>query len=58
MLTTQEWGFVLLEFIICNGCMWLFGIDFDLKEKIIIPNVIAITIFGLIISFKLMGFDK
>ena len=58
MLTTQEWGFILFEFIICNGFTWLIGYDLELKEKIIIPNIIAIIIFGLVISLKMMGVDK
>lgn len=58
MLTTQELGFILLEFIICNGFTWLLGYDLELKEKIIIPNIIAIIILGLVISLKMMGVDK
>lgn len=58
MLTTQELGFILFEFIICNGFIWLLGYDLELKEKIIIPNIIAIIILGLVISLKMMGVDK
>lgn len=58
MLTTQELGFILFEFIICNVFTWLLGYDLELKEKIMIPNIIAIIIFGLVISLKMMGVDK
>lgn len=58
MLTTQELGFILLEFIISNVFTWLLGYDLELKEKIIIPNIIAIIILGLVISLKMMGADK
>lgn len=58
MLTTQELGFILFEFIICNSFTWLIGYDLELKEKIIIPNIIAIIILGLVISLKMMGVDK
>lgn len=55
MLTTFDWGFILMQFILCNGLTWLFGFDFELKEKIIIPNVIVLATIGLMIAFKLMG---
>ncbi len=58
MLTTGDWGFILMQFIICNGLTWLCGFDLELKDKIIIPNAIAIAITGLMIAFKLMGVDK
>ena len=58
MLTTSDWGFILMQFIVCNGLTWLCGIDFEVKEKIIIPNVMILALIGLMIAFKLMGVDK
>ena len=55
MLTASDWGFILMQFIICNGLTWLFGFDFETKEKIILPNVIVLALIGLMIAFKLMG---
>lgn len=58
MITTSDWGFILMQFIISNGLVWLCGFDLELKEKIIIPNVIVLAVIGLMIAFKLMGVDE
>ena len=55
MLTTSDWGFILMSFILCNGLTWLFGFDLGTKEKIILPNVIVLAVIGLMIAFTLMG---
>ena len=60
MLTTSDWGFILMQFIVCNGLAWLCGSDLELelKDKIIMPNIIVLALIGFMIAFKLMGVDK
>ena len=54
MLTTSEWGFILMQFIVCNVLVWLCGFELELKEKIIIPNAAVLAMIGLMIAYKLM----
>ena len=51
-MTREEWGFILLISIIANGLSWLFGYDIEIKDKIIIPNVIMIFIIGIIFALS------
>lgn len=57
MLTKSDWGFILMQFIVCNGLTWLCDseLELDLKEKIILPNIIILALIGIMIAFKLMG---
>ena len=47
-------GYFLMEFIVCNGLVWLFGFDLGIKEKIILPNVILVAVIGLYVVLTLM----
>lgn len=56
-MTRKEWGFILLIFIIANGIFWLFGWDIEIKDKVIIPNVIIIFCIGIMFALRMMGVE-
>ena len=56
-MTREECGFILLIFIISNGVIWLFGWNIEIKDKIIIPNVIMIFCIGIMFALKMMGVE-
>lgn len=56
-MTREEWGFILLIFIIANALSWLTGWDMETKDKIIIPNIIAICCTGIMFALKMMGVE-
>lgn len=56
-MTREEWGFILLIFVSVNWLSWFFGYDIEIKDKIIIPNVIMIFIIGIMFALKMMGVE-
>jgi hypothetical protein len=56
-MTREECGFILLIFIVTNAIGWLFGWDMDIKDKIIIPNVLVICFIGIMFALKMMGVE-
>lgn len=56
-MTKEDIGFILAEFIVANGSVWLFGLDLNLAQKLIYPNVMMAAMIGHIVACKLMGLD-
>lgn len=56
-MTREEWGFILLIFVCANWLSWVFGWDIEIKDKIIIPNVIIIFCIGIMFALKMMGVE-
>lgn len=54
-MTNEDWGYILLIFLIANWISWVFGYDMEVKDKIIIPNVIVIFYIGIMFALKMIG---
>lgn len=58
MITNSDLGFLLMNFIVIEIFSWTICSEkLTLKEKIFLPFIAVIVIFGLGVSFKLMGIN-
>lgn len=58
MITNSDLGFLLMNFIVIEIFSWTICSEkLTLKEKIFLPFIAVIVIFGLEVSFKLMGIN-
>lgn len=56
-MSIEEWVSILLIFIFSNAVVWLFKLDIEIKDKIIIPNVIILFCIGIIFCIKMIGIE-
>lgn len=51
----EFWGFVLIAWAMSNAIIWLFGMELETKDKLIIPQIITIFCVVVGIGGYLMG---